>query len=131
MDVMAQEEMLLYFFLCAASNHEGCSWWSTRQITKKLKIGPATLIRARKTLEERGLIATRQDEFSQRTIYQVLPLPIEVIREQIEIPRIKQVSKPAPGKGKATAKDSAEPEKDEIEVGLKYLEQISKKLNNT
>jgi hypothetical protein len=128
MDVMTQEELLLYFFLLSASNEQGASWWSSRQITKKIKIGPASLIRARRMLEERGLIATRQDEFSQRTIYQVLDLPIVTIRTSLEIPKIREVSK-APASGKKSAKRSADDITDEEhDVGMKFLEEIEKKL---
>jgi hypothetical protein len=83
---LSREELLLYYFLITTSNAEGCSWYSSRKICKILKIGPATLIRARQTLEQRRLIATDKDELSQRTIYQVLPLPIdENVRIQIPL----------------------------------------------
>lgn len=84
-DELSREELLLYFFLCTTSNEQGCSWYSTRKICKILKIGPATLIRARQILEQRRLIATKKDDLSQRTIYQVLPLPIEK-NVTIEVP---------------------------------------------
>ncbi len=130
MDDMTREELLLYFFLVTASNEQGCSWWSTRQITKKLKIGPAYLIRARRMLEERNLIATRTDELSQRTIYQVLDLPIET-NEPLEIPILKQIDK-KPGSKKKGAKAAAPADISDAqhEVGLKFLEEIGKKLNN-
>ena len=82
---MNREEILLYFFLITVSNEQGCSWWSTRKITKILKIGPAYLQRARERLERRKLIAVKKDEISQRTIYQILPLPIEE-NTRVEIP---------------------------------------------
>ena len=82
---MSQAELLLYFFLATNANEQGCSWWSSRKICKVLKIGPATLIKARETLEQRRLIATTKDEIGQRTIYQVLPLPI-MTNDKIEVP---------------------------------------------
>jgi hypothetical protein len=131
MDAMTQEELLLYFFLLSAGNEQGCSWWSTRQITKKLKIGPASLIRSRRMLEERNLIATRQDEFSQRTIYQLLDLPIETIRESIEIPKIKEVQKTSGSRRKVSGKTEDSATDEAREVGFKFLEEIGKKLNNS
>jgi hypothetical protein len=93
---LSREELLLYYFLITTSNIEGCSWYSSRKICKVLKIGPATLIRARQTLEQRRLIATNKDELSQRTIYQVLPLPIDE-NARIQIPLKPTVEKnPAP-----------------------------------
>ncbi|MFH1537669.1 MAG: hypothetical protein ABIH66_01830 [bacterium] len=85
MEDMRQEEILLYFFLVIAGNEQGCSWWSTRKITKMLKIGPKSLQNARETLDRRGMISTRKDELSGRIIYQLLPLPIEE-NERVEIP---------------------------------------------
>jgi len=130
MDVMTQEELLLYFFLISASNEQGVSWWSSRAITKKMKIGPASLIRARRMLEERGLISTRQDEFSQRTIYQLLDLPIEIIRDSIEIPKIRQVEKKTAAGKKGTKKSSTEINDEAHEVALKALEEIGKKFGS-
>ncbi|MEW5946456.1 MAG: hypothetical protein AB1742_09680 [bacterium] len=87
-DDMDRDEILLYFFLISVSNEQGCSWWSSRKITKVLKIGPASLIKARKSLEKRRLIATRKEKLSNRTIYQVLPLPIdEGVKVEIPIRR--------------------------------------------
>ena len=134
-DEMTQEELLLYFFLVSVSNEQGCSWWSTRQITKVLKMGPATLIRAREMLEERSLIGTKKDEFSQRTIYQVLPLPIEK-NTPLEIPLKKQLKKnpskkqsaglpdasPSPAEGATVEKEP------ETERALEFLEEIRRNL---
>jgi len=95
---MSREEILLYFFLITVSNEQGCSWWSSRKITKILKIGPAYLQRAREMLEKRNLIAVRKDEMSQRTIYQLLPLPIEE-NVRIEIPmKLNNRDEPLPEK---------------------------------
>lgn len=92
-DEMSREELLLYFFLISTSNATGCSWYSSRQITKILKIGPETLIRARETLERRRLIATKKDELSQRIVYQVLPLPVEENQDRLQIPYKPKIEK--------------------------------------
>lgn len=96
MEDMKQEESLLYFFLVIVANEQGCSWWSSRKITKMLKIGPASLQRAREVLERRGMIATKKDGLSGRIIYQLLPLPIEE-NERVEIPvKLSQSEVPGP-----------------------------------
>jgi hypothetical protein len=82
---LSREELLLYFFLVTVADAQSCSWWSTRKIAKVLKIGQATLLRAKQNLEDRKLISTRKDALSQRVIYQVLPLPIDE-NVRIEIP---------------------------------------------
>lgn len=129
MDDMTQEEILLYFFLAASCDKNGCSWYSSRHIQKLLKIGPATLIRARQMLEERGLISTRKDELSQRTIYQVLPLPIQE-NERIQIPMKRKVTKNPTSKTKDKEPVPAKTEEHSREIGLKYLEDIRGKLGN-
>ncbi len=97
--VMTQEELLLYFFLLYAAGPDGISYYSTRNITKILKISPSSLKNAREMLQARNLIAVEKDEFSQRIIYQVLSLPIDS-SVRIEIPMIKDVEKKKPGRGK-------------------------------
>lgn len=103
---LSREELLLYFFLVTVADSQSCSWWSTRKIAKILKIGPATLIRAKQMLEERHLISTRKEALSQRVIYQVLPLPIEE-NTRIEIPIKYSVKRSQP---KAKQRDTAAPE---------------------
>jgi hypothetical protein len=128
-DDMSREELLLYFFLVSTSNVEGCSWYSTRQITKVLKIGPATMIKARETLEERKLIATRKDELSGRTVYQMLPLPM-IVEDRKEVPYKKEVKKKgggAPEKAPAIEEHS----EDQHEKGLRWLEEIQAKLRQS
>jgi hypothetical protein len=133
---MSREELLLYFFLVSAANEQGCSWWSTRQITKVLKVGPATMIKARQMLEERNLIATRKDDLSGRTVYQVLSLPIdENIR--IEIPMKKNLRK----RGRPDAEKSREDiagqsgagaaSEDAHQTGQKFLDEIQAMLRQS
>lgn len=105
MEDMRQEEILLYFFLVITANEQGCSWWPTRKVTKLLKIGPASLQRAREELEKRGMIAIRKDELSNRIVYQLLDLPI-IENERIEIPVKKAVATEKPSKKKISAEVS-------------------------
>lgn len=125
-DDMSREELLLYFFLVSVSNEQGCSWYSTRQITRVLKIGNHTMMKARETLEERKLIATRKDEMSGRTVYQLLPLPM-VVEDRKEVPYKKEVKKKggwAPEQAPAAEMTSEE----QHEKGLRWLEEIQAKL---
>lgn len=96
-DNMTQHELLLYFYLVATADRDGCSWHSNRQMTKVLKIGPSSIIKARQMLEERGIISCKKDDLSQRIIFQVLPLPIEK-NESVEIPMTKDLSAKKPKK---------------------------------
>ena len=126
---LSREELLLYFFLVTTANPEGLSWYSVRKICKILKIGPSTLIRARETLEQRLLIATEKDEILNRTIYQVLALPIDE-NERIEIPIKPRVQKqrggPARGRKKETpaAEEPAEESVDQHKLNMKNLERM-------
>ncbi len=87
-DDMTQHELLLYFYLVTVGDMQtGCSCHSSREITRVLKIGPSSLIKARKRLVKRRVIAVSKDELSNRTIYQVLPLPI-LENDRIDIPRL-------------------------------------------
>lgn len=125
---LAQGELLLYFFLATTSNEQGCSWWSNRKICKVLKVGPATLIRARQTLEQRRLIATTKDPLSQRIIYQVLPLPIDQ-NVRIEIPIKPSVQKKSPKKPADKAKTRAvATEDDRRSSNLKNLQKMQQML---
>ena len=127
-DDLSREELLLYFFLATTSNEFGCSWYSSRKICKILKIGPATLIRARQTLEQRRLIATKKDELSQRTIYQVLPLPIDK-NVSVEIPIKPNVDrKPQPSQ-KQTLQPAVSQEQQSL--NMKNLERIQSLLKDT
>jgi len=99
-DDMTQEELLLYTYLITSSDKDGCCWDSCRQMTRVLKMGPKSLITARGMLEERGLIACKKDDLSQRIIYQLLSLPIET-NQPVEIPLKKKLLK------KNAAKDNA------------------------
>lgn len=119
-DELSREELLLYYFLITTSNIEGCSWYSSRMICKTLKIGPATLIKARETLVQRQLIATVKDELSQRTIYQVLPLPIdENVRIQIPIKHaVEKAPKPVNTEQNATAAE------DQKSLNMRNIEKI-------
>lgn len=119
-DDLSQAELLLYFFLVTTSDAQGCSWWSTRKICKILKIGPATLIKARHDLEQRMLIATTKDELSQRIVYQVLPLPIDE-NVRIEIPIKTAIQK------KPAAPQSADDETNPLALSV---EQIASNVNN-
>lgn len=123
-DDMTQHELLLYFFLSASADRDGCCWPSTRQMTRALKIGPASVIKARQMLEERNLLACRKDEFSQRIIFQLLPLPIQT-NESVEIPMKKTISR---GTKKTT--DSTEaPTEEQFAKNLEYLSNIKKMLD--
>ena len=120
---LSREELLLYFFLVTTGNADGCSWYSSRKICKVLKIGPATLIRARETLEQRRLICSSTDELSNRTIYQVLPLPIEE-NVRIQIP-IKPTVQKKPAEPKYRTEDSAAPAQvEQHSMNMMNLERI-------
>jgi hypothetical protein len=128
-DDLSREELLLYFFLCTTSNEQGCSWYSTRKICKILKIGPATLIRARQTLEQRRLIATQKDDLSQRTIYQVLPLPIDK-NVTIEIPIKPKIDiKKKTKSGQNAEVGNPEPSTDQHSLNLSNIEKLQQLLN--
>ncbi len=67
----SQHELLLYFFLCAASDHRGLSFYSDRRLIALLRLSQDRLDFARRTLEKRDLISYRYP------LYQVLSLPEE------------------------------------------------------
>ena len=135
---MSPAELLLYFFLVSTSDAAGCSWYSSRQICKILKIGPATLISARGTLEQRLLIAANKDEFSGRTIYQVLPLPIDK-NVSVEIPIKPKIQKnsgkpkqdEAPQSELAQEAARAVAPEERVSRNLKHLENIQNLLKNS
>ena len=121
---LSREELLLYFFLVSTGNADGCSWYSSRKICRILKIGPATLIRARGTLEQRLLIATDKDELSNRTVYQVLPLPIEEnVRIQIPI-KPSVAKKPEKTKDRRTAGVADPDTSDQHSLNMMNIERI-------
>jgi hypothetical protein len=62
-------ELLLYFFLCSVSDHQGLSFYSNRRICRTLKFSEATLERARFGLIRGDLIRY------EAPLYQVLSLP--------------------------------------------------------
>ena len=70
LDQLCPEEMLLYFFLALVSDHQGLSYYSTRALSKHLKLSSAKLRSARVKLIREGLIAY------QPPLYQVLSLPV-------------------------------------------------------
>lgn len=122
-DDLSQAEILLYFFLVVTSDPQGCSWWSTRKTCKVLKIGPASLIRARQTLEQRMLIATTKDEFNQRIIYQVLPLPIEE-NVRIEIPLKPPLKEQAPKSQAGQTESTLSLSDEQISFNVKHLQAL-------
>jgi len=115
-----QQELLVYFYLSTVADRDGCSWHSVRTITRILKIGPASLIKARDSLAERGLIAFSKDDFSKRIMYQVLPLPIEQ-NERVEIPIKKE---PSSKKKNKTAQKADTPTEEQHQNNLMYLSKI-------
>lgn len=128
-DDLSREELLLYFFLCTTSNETGCSWYSSRKICNILKIGPATLIRARQILEQRRLIATKKDDLSQRTIYQVLPLPIDT-NVKIEVPIKPKIDlKKNPKKEQPTTDPDASISVEQHHLNMANLERIQQALS--
>ena len=66
---LSQNELLLYFFLCAVSDHQGLSYYGNRRICRTLKFSEAALENARRGLIRGDLI--RYDA----PLYQVLSLP--------------------------------------------------------
>jgi hypothetical protein len=125
---LSREEILLYFFLVTVADAQSISWWSTRKIAKTLKIGPATLLRAKAMLEQRKLISTRKDALSQRIIYQVLPLPIDE-NVRIEIPIKYAVSK-SPKKDNPNSEATMAHQTDEQrELNMKHLVRIQELLD--
>jgi len=70
LDHLSPEAMLLYFFLVLVSDHQGLSYYSTRALSKHLKLSSAKLRSARAQLVQEGLIAY------QPPLYQVLSLPV-------------------------------------------------------
>jgi hypothetical protein len=62
-------ETLLYFFLVLVGDHQGLSYYSSRSISRYLKLTPEEIESARTSLCERSLIAY------QAPLYQVLSLP--------------------------------------------------------
>ena len=62
-------ELLLYFFLCSVSDHQGLSFYSNRRICRILKFREATLENAR-----HGLIRSDLIRYA-APLYQVLSLP--------------------------------------------------------
>ncbi len=130
---LTQEEVLLYFYLIMKSDRNGCSWCSTREMQKRLKMGPSTIIRARQMLEERGLIAAEKDELSQRYIYQVMSLPIQE-NERLQIPMIKKgrptkKSGSKSSKNDAVAQTPAPSSSPDPEAGKRYLDEIMGRLS--
>lgn len=62
-------EILLYFFLVLVGDHQGLSYYSSRSISRYLKLTPEEIESARTSLCERSLIAYKAP------LYQVLSLP--------------------------------------------------------
>ncbi|MCA1837353.1 MAG: hypothetical protein LC674_00770 [Actinobacteria bacterium] len=60
--------LALYLFLITVSDVQGLSYYSDASISRRLKIDPLLLSKARRQLEQAGLIAFR------KPIYQVLSL---------------------------------------------------------
>jgi hypothetical protein len=73
-DVIGRDAILLYFFLCAVSDKEGLSYYSTPGIVSRLKMAEATVALARDELEFHDLILYRSP------LYQVLSLPERTLR---------------------------------------------------
>jgi len=100
-----------------------------------LKIGHATLQRARESLEQRRLIATEKDDVRNCIIYQVLPLPM-VVNERMEVPYKPAVQKKPAKTGKAKSdtqnEQSATPQDtalDQHSVNMRNLERMKELLN--
>lgn len=127
-DDMTQHELLLYFYLVTVADMQtGCSCHSSREITSVLKIGPSSLIKARKRLEKRRIISVSKDELSNRTIYQVLPLPI-MENERIDIPRLVDVEQKKKPKSKKK-KNPADSQADQQERNRQQLQKLQEMLD--
>jgi DNA-binding transcriptional MocR family regulator len=132
---LSREELLLYYFLVQTANHEGVSWYSVRHMCRVLKIGHATLQRARESLEQRRLIATEKDDVRNCIIYQVLPLPM-VVNERMEVPykpavqkkpsRTEKAKSGPQNEQPATPQDTAP---DQHSVNMRNLERMKELLN--
>lgn len=122
-DDMTQEELVLYLYLVTASDRFGCCWDPSRQMTRTMKMSPKSLITARRMLEERGIIACKKDDLSQRIIFQLLPLPIET-NQPVEIPLKKQLGKKKSANKKPATEKSAELSNDRHEKNLLELSKI-------
>lgn len=68
-DPLPPEAILLYFFLVAVADARGLSFYADPTISKKLKLDPEEISRARARLVEAGLTLYSYPH------YQVLPLP--------------------------------------------------------
>jgi len=77
---LPQHELLLYLFLCVVADQHGLSFYGDRRVSETLKISLARLDRARRGLQERGLIAYRYP------LYQVLSLPDDTAGPALDSP---------------------------------------------
>lgn len=68
-DPLTRDEVLLYFFLVAAADQQGLSFYGDPAIGRLLKLPPAELDAARRGLVGADLVAF------ERPLYQVLSLP--------------------------------------------------------
>lgn len=68
--VLSSEAILLYFFLCAASDQHGLSFWSDVAVAQRLRISGEAIRRAREDLLATGLVACEVP------LCQVLSLPV-------------------------------------------------------
>lgn len=73
LDRLSPEAMLLYFFLVLVSDARGLSFYSTRSLSRHLKLSSSQLGLARATLVQEGLIAYAPP------LYQVLSLPVPLV----------------------------------------------------
>lgn len=71
-DLLESQEILLYFFLTSVGDIRGISFYSSERTAAILKIGVASIIKAREGLIQKGFIAYRDG------VYQVLDLPDEL-----------------------------------------------------
>ena len=74
LDSLSQIEILLYFFLCMASDRYGLSFYAYDVICSLMKLTLEQYIEARDALIEKGLIAF------DGTVFQVLDLPAKPVQ---------------------------------------------------
>ncbi len=67
---LSGEAIWLYFFYCAVSDQYGLSFWGDTAISARLRLDEASIVRARRELVRRQLIAY------ERPLVQVLALPV-------------------------------------------------------
>lgn len=88
--LLAQEEWLVYSFLCLTANENGVSWNQINYITKTLKMSATSIQKARDSLKGKGLIDfNKLGKFKNLMVYQVLELDSVFFEENFKVAGIK------------------------------------------